>query len=201
MCKWFNPRQRNRRGEIEGWGWGDEDIEPLNFRQLESLWPADTSVSIFNEAKYPPCKKWNQLLFIFLTFLVDWHETSNHYLVLISLENLLTLHMYGSDNEDSWNLMDTIYKAESYVTNGFVRRRGFLAKSVTPPHFFRLRPIGRRNAPLIGTSPAYYLHYNVLDLTHILQPTSVPLHWLSNSLNVLDASWVYNSSSKTGPPR
>ena len=115
MCKWFNPRQRNRRGEIEGWGWGDEDIEPLNFRQLESLWPADTSVSIFNEAKYPPCKKWNQLLFIFLTFLVDWHETSNHYLVLISLENLLTLHMYGSDNEGSWNLMDTKPKVMSQM--------------------------------------------------------------------------------------
>ena len=82
--------------------------------------------------------------------------------------------------------MDTIYKAESYVTNGFVRRRGFLAKSVTPPHFFRLWPIGRRNAPLIGTSPAYYLHYNVLDLTYILGL----LQQLSNSLNVLDASFL-----------
>ena len=82
--------------------------------------------------------------------------------------------------------MDTIYKAESYVTNGFVRRRGFLAKSVTPPHFFGLRPIGRRNAPLIGTSPAYYLHYNVLDLTYILGL----LQQLSNSLNVLDASFL-----------
>ena len=52
-------------GKIESWGWGDEDIEPLNFRQLESLWPADTSVSIFNEAKYSACKKWNQQPFIF----------------------------------------------------------------------------------------------------------------------------------------
>ena len=50
-------------------------------------------------------------------------------------------------------------KAESYVTNGFVGRQGFLVKSLTPLHFLGLWPIGRRNAALIGTSAdSYYPH-------------------------------------------
>ena len=51
------------------------------------------------------------------------------------------------------------HKAENYVTNGFVGRRGFLVRSLTPLHFLGLWPIGRRNAALIGTSAdSYYPH-------------------------------------------
>ena len=62
---------------------------------------------------------------------------------------------------EKWEFCDR-HKAESYVTNGFVGRRGFLAKSLTPLHFLVLWPIGRRNAALIGTSAAsYYPHCSI----------------------------------------
>ena len=51
-----------------------------------------------------------------------------------------------------------------------------LVKSLTPPHFLGLWPIGRRNAALIGTSPASTTHtvpYSMsLHQVLITEPTS-----------------------------
>ena len=47
-------------------------------------------------------------------------------------------------------------KAESELCHKWICR--VLVKSLTPPHFLGLWPIGRRNAALIGTSPASYPH-------------------------------------------
>ena len=70
-------------------------------------------------------------------------------------------------------------KAERELCHKWICR--VLVKSLTPPHFLRLWPIGRRNAALIGTSPA--------STTHTL-PYLMSLRWVQRRVGICNLAYI-----------